>query len=200
MPYDTNFHSAWEGCQIIYQAVQYGKSTDELHSALGPSLLTTAAAKTDVLVYIPGVSASLVFWIVFGTTAPIRRIYADFFRHIWHTITSYARPSRNRDHAGAINLESQNHDRDQDHDTSDDAHSKTAGTFIMSKPIVATSLLSPPPPTPPPKPYPSSQNHKIKIKNPSEVELTLWPLPASPTHDHNDEPDIWSASRSRVVR
>ncbi|KAK2812224.1 hypothetical protein FQN50_001582 [Emmonsiellopsis sp. PD_5] len=70
----------FELCMVTYQIIQSRNfSTDT--TARTPDL-SVSRTKNDLIAYFPGVTASLVFWLVFGTTAVLRREYAKAARKI----------------------------------------------------------------------------------------------------------------------
>lgn len=68
----------WEVCIFFYELVQVRNSQSD--TARQSPDFSIGRAKSDILTFLPGVSASLIFWLVFGTTAPYRRDYVKFFR------------------------------------------------------------------------------------------------------------------------
>ncbi|KAK2792406.1 hypothetical protein FQN52_003341 [Onygenales sp. PD_12] len=70
----------FELCMVTYQIIQSRNvSTDQTTTTPDLSVPRT---KTDLLAFFPGVTASLVFWLVFGTTAVLRREYVNAARKI----------------------------------------------------------------------------------------------------------------------
>ena len=73
----TLLFSAFSVWLIVFQLLQ-SESKDELVEASGPDF-SFDDLREDVLTFVPGVTASLGCFVLFGTTAPLRQRYASWF-------------------------------------------------------------------------------------------------------------------------
>ncbi|PGH10951.1 hypothetical protein AJ79_05197 [Helicocarpus griseus UAMH5409] len=69
-----------EMCMVVYQIVQ-ARNYSHDRSATAPDF-SVERTKNDLLAFFPGVTASLIYWLVFGTTAVLRKEHADTYRSV----------------------------------------------------------------------------------------------------------------------
>ncbi|KAK3623437.1 hypothetical protein LTR56_021613 [Elasticomyces elasticus] len=70
-----------------------------------------STARKDVILFIPGVTASLIAFLLFGTTAHFRKRYRDFFRSLHGACVRKRRPSLSRPRSGTDVWETLESDR-----------------------------------------------------------------------------------------